>query len=179
MQVYNLNVQRTIPLSIVFNIGYNGSRGANLDVVGSPKRTPARQTIPGVAAFDYDRSIGFSRSNQLVISANKRQHKGIALGATYTYGHTIDNASGVGGRLGTPIQNFYRLDLEEGNSSFDQRHNLTGNWVTELPFGPNRAFLNKGGVAVEAAGWLLAERQLYLRQRTYFTPQYPATRPKR
>ncbi len=80
-----------------------------------------------------------------MISAQKRQEKGIALGATYTYSHTIDNASGVGGAVGTPVQNLYRLDLEEGNASFDQRHNLTGNWVTELPFGPNRAFLNKGG----------------------------------
>ena len=26
------------------------------------------------------------------------------------------------------------------------RHKLTGNWIIELPFGPNRAFLNKGGV---------------------------------
>ena len=26
------------------------------------------------------------------------------------------------------------------------RHKLSGNWILELPFGPNRAFLNKGGV---------------------------------
>ena len=31
------------------------------------------------------------------------------------------------------------------NSSFDMRQKLTGNWVFELPFGPNRALLSRGG----------------------------------
>ena len=80
-------------------------------------------------------------------SAQKRQQKGVALGFTYTYSHAIDNASSIGGSGRIIAQNDKRLDLEEGNSSFDQRHNLTGNWVLELPFGPNRAFFNKGGAS--------------------------------
>ncbi len=43
-------------------------------------------------------------------------------------------------------QNDQNLAAEESNSSFDVRHKLSGNWILELPFGPNRAFLNKGGV---------------------------------
>ena len=61
------------------------------------------------------------------------------------------------------MQNFQRLDLEEGNSAFDVRQSATGNWVLELPFGPNRAFFNKGGVLVAGAGWFFAERDVYVR----------------
>src|SRR6185437_13995703 len=145
VQLFNLNVQRTLPLGIVFNLGYNGSKGGNLDVGGSPNAIPTAITTPSIAPFDWEESGASSHSNALVLSAQKRQSRGIAMGVTYTYMHAIDNASGVGGAVGTPVQNLYRIDLEEGNSSFDQRHNLTGNWVIELPFGPNRAFLNKAG----------------------------------
>jgi len=100
VQLYNLNVQRTLPLQIVFNIGYNGSKGRNLDVVGSPNGTPSGTTTAGVAPFDYEESAAGSRSNQLVVSLQKRQQKGISLGATYTYSHSIDNASGRGGSGG-------------------------------------------------------------------------------
>jgi hypothetical protein len=172
VQIYNLNIQKTFPLGMVFNVGYNGSRGSNLDVVGSPNATPSGVSTPGIAAFDYEESAAASRSNQFVVSAQKRQQKGIALGVTYTYSHTIDNASGVGGAVGTPVQNFYRLDLEEGNASFDQRHNLTGNWVAELPFGPNRAFLSKGGVRSKLLDGFSLSGTFTFASGEYFTPQY-------
>jgi hypothetical protein len=173
VQIYNLNVQRTIPLNIVLNIGYNGSYGDNLDVVGSPDANAAvGATIAGVAPFDFERSLAFSKSNSLVISAQKRQVKGLALGVTYTYGHTIDNASGVGGAVGTPIQNYYRVDLEEGNASFDRRHQLTGNWVLELPFGPNRAFFNKGGILAKIMDGYSLSGMFTFASGQYYTPQY-------
>jgi trimeric autotransporter adhesin len=172
VQIYNLNIQRTIPLQIVLNIGYAGSTGRNLDVVGSPNGTPNGTTTPGVAPFDYDESAAGSRSNQLVISAQKRQTKGIALGATYTYSHAIDNASGVAGVLGTPVQNLFNLREEEGNSSFDQRHSLTGNWLFELPFGPNRAYLNKGGVMAKVLDGYSLSGTFTLASGNYFTPVF-------
>lgn len=172
VQVYNLNLQRTFGPGLVFNIGYNGSHGSGLDVVGSPNATPTGTTTPGVSPFDYEESAASSRSNQLVVSLQKRQQKGIAIGATYVYSHSIDDASGVGGAVGTPIQNFYALQLEEGNSSFDQRHNLTGNWLFELPFGPNRAFFNQGGLASKLLDGFSLSGTFTFATGTYYTPQY-------
>jgi hypothetical protein len=172
VQVYNLNLQKTIGLGIVLNLGYAGSHGSNLDVVGSPNATPTGVITPGVEAFDYEFSGATSRSNQLVFSAQKRMQKGIALGATYTYSHSIDDASGVGGAVGAPIQNFYNLRAEEGNSSFDQRHNVNGNWVLELPFGPNRAYFNKGGILSHALDGFDLSGNFTFATGTYFTPQY-------
>jgi hypothetical protein len=172
VQIYNLNIQRTLPLQIVLNLGYNGSKGSNLDVVGSPNGTPNGTITPGVAPFDYEESAAASHSNQLVVSLQKRQQKGIALGATYTYSHSIDNASGVGGATGSAVQNLYNLRAEEGNSSFDQRHNLTGNWLLELPFGPNRAFFNKGGVTSHLLDGFSLSGTFTFATGNYLTPQY-------
>lgn len=172
VQIYNFNLQKVLPLQMVFNLGYNGSKASGLDVVGSPNASPSGVSTPGIAPFDFEESLAAAHSNQLVVSLQKRQQKGIALGFTYTYMHAIDNASGVGGAVGTPIQNFYNLAAEEGNSSFDQRHNLTGNWLLELPFGPNRRFLNKGGVMSKVLDGFNLSGTFTFASGNYFTPQY-------
>ncbi len=182
VQAYNVNIQRTFPMGIVFNIGYNGAKGSNLDVVGSPNSTPAGVSTPGVAPFSYETSVAGSHANTLVVSVQKRQQKGIALGITYTYGHSIDNSSSIGnngtiqtsgGALTTPgVQNFRRLDLEEGNSSFDVRQSATGNWLLELPFGPNRAYFNKGGFWSHALDNFSLSGTFTFATGSYFTPSY-------
>ena len=70
------------------------------------------------------------------------------------------------------MQNFYRLDLEEANSSFDQRHLLTGNWLLELPFGPNREYLNKGGVMAKLLDGFSLSGNFNFGTGNYFTPHY-------
>jgi hypothetical protein len=172
VQAYNLNIQRTFPLGIVFNIGYIGAKGSHLDVVGSPNSTPTGSSIAGVAPFSYETSVAGSHANSLTVSVQKRQQKGIALGVTYVYGHSIDNASSIGGASATSVQNFHRLDLEEGNSAFDIRQSATGNWVLELPFGPNRAYFNKGGLWSHALDGFSLSGTFTFSTGTYFTPSY-------
>jgi hypothetical protein len=153
VQVWNINVQRTLPLGIVLNIGYNGSKGTRLDLVDAPGRT-ATASESGVL-YDYEDSIAFSNYNALTFSARKRLQKGIALGATYTYSHSIDNASSIGGSGGTGTvvaQNWQNLLAEESNSSFDVRNNLTGNFLYELPFGPDAQWINTGWPAHTLSG---------------------------
>jgi hypothetical protein len=148
VQVWNLNVQRTLPLGIVLNFGFNGSKGTRLDIVDAPGR-PATGVYTGVL-YDYEDSTAFSNYNALTVSARKRLQKGIGLGATYTYSHSIDNASSIGGNGGsstTVAQNWQNLLAEESNSSFDVRQNLTGNFLYEVPFGPDEHWLNHGWAA--------------------------------
>ncbi len=172
LQLYNLNIQKTFGPAIVVNVGYNGTKGSNLDVVGTPNANATGVLTPGIAAFDYEESTAGAHSNALVVSVNQRQRKGISLGATYTYLHAIDNASGVGGALGTPVQNFYNLAAEEGNSSFDQRHNLTGTYLAELPFGPNREYLNKGGIWAKILDGYSISGNFTFGTGHYYTPTY-------
>jgi hypothetical protein len=172
VQAYTVNIQRTLPLQMVLNIGYSGAKGSHLDVVGSPNSTPAGVTTPGVAPFSYETSVAGSHANSLVVSLRKREQKGIELGITYTYGHAIDNASSVGGASATSVQDFQRLDLEEGNSAFDVRQSATGNWLLALPFGPNRAYFNKGGVWSHALDGFSLSGTFTFSTGSYFTPSY-------
>src|SRR6185437_3599276 len=137
VQVWFLGVQRTFPLGIVLNVGYNGSKGSHLDIVDAPGRT-ATGSLSGVL-YNYEDSVAFSNYNALAVRLRKRMQNGIALGATYTYSHSIDDATSIGGNGGTSAgiaQNWQNLRAEESNSSFDVRHKLRGDFVYELPFGP-------------------------------------------
>lgn len=182
VQVWNLDVQRTLPMGVVLNVGYNGSVGGDLDIVRAPNHTAATVTTPNAQAFTYEDSVAYSRFNTLVVNARKRMQKGISLQATYRYGHSIDNASSIGGTgsvngvSGVAVaQNDQRLDLEEGNSAFDRRHEVTGNWVMELPFGPNRAFLSKGGRLSKVMDGFSVSGDFDFATGLYYTPQYDST----
>jgi hypothetical protein len=145
VQVYNLDIQRTVGMGVVLNVGYTGATSGMLDMLRAPNRTASGVLNPASGQFTYEDSIAFQRSNALAINARKRLQKGVSLQATYTYSHSIDNASSVGGSGNSIAQDDQNLAAEESNSSFDVRHKVTGTWILELPFGPNRAFLNKGG----------------------------------
>ncbi len=182
VQVWNLDVQRTLPLGIVLNVGYNGSFGGDLDIVRAPNHTTTTVTTATAQAFTYEDSVAYSRFNTLVVNARKRMQKGVSLQATYRYGHSIDNASSIGGTgsvngvSGVAVaQNDQRLDLEEGNSAFDRRHEVTGNWVAELPFGPNRAYFNKGGRISKALDGFSISGDFDFSTGLYYTPQYEST----
>jgi hypothetical protein len=59
----------------------------------------------------------------------RRFRSGFSGNLMYVYSHAIDDAAGVGGRgqAGSAIaQNWLDLDAERSDSSFDQRHRLTG-----------------------------------------------------
>jgi hypothetical protein len=159
----------------VLNIDYNGSKGGELDIVRAPNRTATGLLNTTAQAFNYEDSVGFSRQNALAINVRKRQTKGISIQATYQYGHSIDDASSIGGGGTVVAQNDKNLLAEESNSAFDVRHRVTGNWVLELPFGPNRAFLAKGGFWSKALdGFNLAGIYTFA-SGSYFTPRYVAT----
>jgi trimeric autotransporter adhesin len=145
VQVWNVDIQRTLPSGIVLNIGWNGAKGTRLNVLTAPGRN-ADSSLSGVY-YNYSNSIGFSNFNAGTVRLRKRLQGGIALGATYTYSHAIDDASSIGGNGGTNAvvaQNWQNILAEESNSSFDIRHNVKGDFVYEFPFGPDAHFLTSG-----------------------------------
>lgn len=175
VQIWDLDIQRTVPGQIVLNIGYNGSKGGALDLVRAPNRTASGLLNANAQAFAYEDSIGYSRFAALRVNARKRMTKGIALQATYQYGHSIDNASSVGGSSQTVAQDDLNLNAEEANSSFDIRQKLTGNWVYELPFGPNRTFFSSGGFWSKALDGFSVSGDFTFQTGNYFTPRYLLT----
>ncbi len=136
VQVWNLDIQKTFPWNVVLNAGYNGSKGSNLDITSAPR--------PTSYIFNYEQSSAFSRFNAGTLRVNKRLSNGIAVGANYKYSHSIDNAGSVGGTSTVVAQNWRDLAAEEGNSSFDVRHQVTGTYLYELPFGKDKFWVTSG-----------------------------------
>ncbi|AXC09578.1 hypothetical protein ACPOL_0193 [Acidisarcina polymorpha] len=150
VQVWNLDIQRSLPLAIVLNVGYNGAKGTRLDVLSAPgiyNNAPASGVF-----FDFEDSVAFSNFNALAVRANKRLQNGISLQMTYTYSHSIDDASSVGAASPKPAQNWQNILAEESNSSFDIRHQAKGSFLYELPFGPDKHYLSNGNWASHAFG---------------------------
>ena len=75
---------------------------------------------------------------------NKRLSNGVALGANYQYGHAIDDASSVNGSSGSVVQDWQNLAAQEGNSVTDIRHQVSGTYLFELPFGPDKFWVTIG-----------------------------------
>jgi trimeric autotransporter adhesin len=175
VQVYNLDIQRTLGMGVVLNVGYNGSMGDNLDIVRAPNRNAIGILNSNSGQFNYEDSLGYSRLNVLAVNARKRLQKGVSLQATYTYAHSIDDASSIGGSAARVAQDDQNLGAEEGNSSFLQRQNLSGNWIYEPPFGANRAFLNKGGVWAKIFDGYSISGAFTFATGSYLTPSYSGT----
>ncbi len=145
VQAFNLDVQKTLPWGIVMNVGYNGSRGSNLDVKIAPRAVPSSpNTDHANIPFFFEEYGAFSRFNAGTLRVNKRMSSGISLGANYQYSHSIDDAGSVGGTSSIVAQNWLDIAADEGNSTFDQRHKVSGNYIYELPFGKDKFWLTTG-----------------------------------
>jgi hypothetical protein len=145
VEVWNLDLQKTLPWGVVLNVGYNGSKGNHLDITSAPRATPGNPlTNPTNLVFTYDQAMAFSKFTAGTLRVNKRLTGGIAVGANYQYSHSIDDASSVGGTSVRVAQNWQDLDAEEGNSSFDIRHKVSGTYLYELPFGKDKYWVTSG-----------------------------------
>jgi trimeric autotransporter adhesin len=145
VQAWNIDVQKTLPWGVVLNVGYNGSKGNHLDITSEPRATPSSPlTNPTAQVFKYDQAVAFSKLSAGTVRVNKRLSKGISLGANYQYSHSIDDAGSVNGTSPRVVQNWQDLQAEEGNSGFDIRHQVSGSYLYELPFGKDRFWVTTG-----------------------------------
>jgi hypothetical protein len=174
VQAWNIDVQKTLPWGVVLNAGYNGSKGSNLDITSAPRHSASSPgTNPNSVPFNYEQSAAFSRFNAGTLRVNKRLSKGIALGANYQYSHSIDNAGSVGGTSTVVAQNWQDLKAEESNSSFDQRHRVSGTYLYELPFGKDKHWFTSGTASHLLEGFSISGSFTFATG-TPLTPDYPA-----
>jgi hypothetical protein len=146
VQIWNLDIQRTLPHAFLLNVDYNGSKGTRLDIERAIQ-------ISGVQPFTYESSAGNSVFHGGSVRVRKRLAHGIGFGANYTYSKSIDDASSIGGGGVVVAQNPFDIAADRGLSSFDQRHKFTGNWIYDLPFGENRRFAQRGAWSHILDGW--------------------------
>jgi len=145
IHMWNVDVNRSVSRLWQLGFGYTGTRGVHLDVLRAPNRDPAGLRIEGVQPFLWQSAEGHSILHAGTIRVRRQPTRGIGGSLNYTLAKSIDDASSIGGGGRVVAQDDRNLAAERGLSSFDRRHQLTGDLVLELPFGPNRRWLNQGG----------------------------------
>src|SRR5208337_525533 len=95
-----------------------------------------------------------SNYNALIVRLERRFSHGLSFVGGYTFGKSIDTASGLNGT--NQAQDNYDLKAERGLSDFDvrQRFVFSSNW--DLPFGPGRQWLRGGTGARVMGNWELS-----------------------
>jgi hypothetical protein len=110
------------------------------------------QLLPGVglapqfANDTYMTNKGYSNYNGLLVTLHKKYSHGLQFDVNYTYSHSFDNisaaanndggANGAGGILCDSLN----LGVCRANSDFDVTHNISGDWIYDLPVGKGKAF---------------------------------------
>ena len=145
---YNLDIQREIFSNTTLDVAYIGSNSHKLTglfdsnpfVLGTTSRL--FNTQPGVPSFGFSYldtfgNVANAHYHSLAVGLSKRMSDTKYLGSlgyqfSYTYGHSIDNASGFRSRdARVPTYNWKQFP---GNSDFDLTHYIVFSATWELPF---------------------------------------------
>jgi len=164
---WNLQVQYQFAGNWLLDVGYVGSSGVKLlnrrninPAVPGPGATtgntesrrilnqshPERDKYYGTPFSGITDQITDSNSNynSLQASISKRLGHGLTMTHAYTWGHAIDNASGL--RVSARIDN---AKLDRGNSEQDIRHRYVMSYQYELPWLKDQ----RGALGKVLGGW--------------------------
>ncbi len=143
-QSWNFSLQETVWRNYVIQVGYNGVKGTDLNVLQSlnraPLGTPPNSTqsalaIGNASQFTYELSQGNSIYNALTISFLRRMARNRSFNITYIFSKAIDDTSTLGGGV---VQIVNDIHAERGLSNNDQRHQVRFNYQIQSPVGPER-----------------------------------------
>jgi len=138
---YSLNLQRQLDDKTVVQASYIGSVGRNL-IHMQPLNLldPATGAAPNpnfaAGALELIETSAVSNYTALQANVTRRMSHGLELTASYTWAHSLDNASSP---TGTSINssftgsNPYGFRAEYASSDFDIRHNLVAAFTYDLP----------------------------------------------
>jgi len=139
---YNLNLQRQLDSETVVQASYIGSLGRHLIHMQPLNLLDAATGMApnpnfSAGALELIETNAVSNYNALQANVTRRLDHGLELTASYTWAHSLDDASSA---TGTSINssftgsNPYDFRAEYASSDFDIRHNLVSAFSYELPF---------------------------------------------
>jgi hypothetical protein len=153
---WNFDIQRELPQSIVWTIGYVGNKGThNGNSIGNfNDALPSSNTdvqsrrafqsyydpalpnfgVQTVSTIRYLDSYGNSFYHALQTKVDKRFGRGVSIGAAYTFSKANGDGE-AGGNEGAAFQNPNDRKGSRGLFRFDQTHVFVAHYVWELPGG--------------------------------------------
>src|SRR6266704_2117040 len=113
---YNLQVEKGLGNSAIFQIGYVGSQGRKLYIVSNINQGGAFPTFGNILQLN---TIGTSNYNALQAIFRTRAWRGLSTQFAYTWSHALDEISEYRGQV---LDDAFNLKADYGNSDFDTRH---------------------------------------------------------
>ena len=146
---------------------YNKYAGSDLDALNDMDRLRQPDgtciSAPGCNTFFPLQNAGLgtwtnagkSAYNGLQIVLRKQFSHGWGFDLNYTWSHSIDNVGGTESGGGAGIQDAFNPSSYLGPSDFDIRHNLTANYVIEIPIGRDKKLFSHMPKALNlvVGGW--------------------------
>ncbi|MGC2694967.1 MAG: TonB-dependent receptor [Candidatus Angelobacter sp.] len=138
IQNFNVNVEQALGKSMALTVGYVGSAGTKLFRFRDlNQEDPATSTFPfaGFNVINQFESTASSRYNSLQVTWKLRNLSGFNSQVSWTWSHSIDNASDGEDFVPNAAQpdNSLNPGAEKGSSNFDARHRLTWMFGYTLP----------------------------------------------
>jgi Carboxypeptidase regulatory-like domain/TonB dependent receptor len=161
VQQFSADVQHELASNLLLDIGYVGTRGANLfgtvddnAPYPGPGSIAARRPYPQFA-YIYTITPAFSSEyNGLEVRLEKRFSSGLQFLTSYTFSKSDDDSSSTF-TTNDQVQNNHDIGAEWGPSTFDVRHRFVFSSVYQLPFGTGRKYMSNSsrGMQLLFGGW--------------------------
>jgi hypothetical protein len=159
---WNVNVQRQLGRTRLFEAAYVGARGRHLLRGRDMNQAPASpnplnpRPVPQFADITLLESAARSEYRSLQLSFTQRLADGVSAIAAYTWSSSHDDASGLFTSAGDPNfpQDSLNPQAEWGRSNYDLRHRLSLGFTCAMPFGTGSGrFANHGWASDLLADW--------------------------
>ena len=127
---YNLQIEKGLGSSSVFQVGYVGSQGRKLNIISNINQNGAFTHFGNILQMN---STGTSNYNSLQSSFRLKSWHGLTTQFGYTWSHALDIISEY---RGTILDDAFNPKLDYGNGDFDTRHAFTASFVYQVPNAP-------------------------------------------
>ena len=149
-----------------FNCVYNDYGGSFLDCLHAVDRNTTSSYVNGKclsksgcytffplqgSSMPTWMNAGTAAFHSLTIALRRQFSSGFSFDFNYAWSHSIDLGSAAesgAGPQGAAIQNIFNTKEFRGSSDFDLRHNISANFLYELPIGKNKMLFR------DAPGWV-------------------------
>lgn len=148
-QQWNFTIQKKLPASVHFDIGYVGTKGTNL-VIGFDGNRPiqvvtpgpgvpsvaSRRPFAGFGGMSVAKSVGNSSYHSLQMRAERRTARGLSFIGSYTWSKALsgmDQSTVGGGFYSASVQDIFNLRGEKSYAAFDLRHRFSLALIYDVP----------------------------------------------
>ncbi len=177
-QQFLLNIQQQVGQDWSFEVGYQGALSRHLygfmnanqptpyGYIGTGAATSVASRLPFYVGYSsgttpaqygiqYVHDQGTGNYNAFDVKATRRFSKGLNVIASYTWGKSLDDTSGIRNQGNDNLypQDSECIPCEYGRSAFDVKNRIVASAHYELPIGPGKLLKTNKAVGEFVGGW--------------------------